>query len=89
MPFSTLRSPMASGIRGLQTQVGAGRPGSLDNRTTRHRRDAFDPVSWRIMHRTQIEGSSAPGELRSSRMDLGECPLRGRMRSLVNVSFRL
>jgi len=31
-----------------------------DNRTTMHRRDAFDPASRRIMHRTQIKGSSAP-----------------------------
>jgi len=31
-----------------------------DNRTTMHRRDAFDPASRRILHRTQIKGSSAP-----------------------------
>jgi len=31
-----------------------------DNRTTMHRRDAFDPKERRIMHRTQIKGSSAP-----------------------------
>lgn len=31
-----------------------------DNRTTMHRRDAFDPRSRRVMHRTQIKGSSAP-----------------------------
>ncbi len=31
-----------------------------DNRTTMHRRDAFDPSSRRIMHRTQIKGSCAP-----------------------------
>jgi taurine dioxygenase len=31
-----------------------------DNRTTMHRRDAFDPESRRIMHRTQIKGSHAP-----------------------------
>ena len=31
-----------------------------DNRTTMHRRDAFDPNSRRIMHRTQIKGSSKP-----------------------------
>jgi len=31
-----------------------------DNRTTMHRRDAFAPDSRRIMHRTQIKGSSAP-----------------------------
>ena len=30
-----------------------------DNRTTMHRRDAFDPASRRIMHRTQIKGSHA------------------------------
>jgi taurine dioxygenase len=31
-----------------------------DNRTTMHRRDAFDPRSRRVMHRTQIRGSGAP-----------------------------
>ena len=31
-----------------------------DNRTTMHRRDAFDPKSRRVMHRTQIKGSTAP-----------------------------
>jgi len=31
-----------------------------DNRTTMHRRDAFDPGSRRVMHRTQIKGSGAP-----------------------------
>ena len=31
-----------------------------DNRTTMHRRDAFDPRSRRVMHRTQIRGSAAP-----------------------------
>jgi taurine dioxygenase len=31
-----------------------------DNRTTMHRRDAFDPRARRIMHRTQIKGSAAP-----------------------------
>ena len=31
-----------------------------DNRTTMHRRDAFDPRSRRVMHRTQIKGSHAP-----------------------------
>ena len=31
-----------------------------DNRTTMHRRDAFDPNSRRVMHRTQIKGSHAP-----------------------------
>ena len=31
-----------------------------DNRTTMHRRDAFDPNARRVMHRTQIKGSSAP-----------------------------
>jgi taurine dioxygenase len=31
-----------------------------DNRTTMHRRDAFDPASRRVMHRTQIKGSGAP-----------------------------
>ena len=29
-----------------------------DNRTTMHRRDAFDPKARRVMHRTQIKGSS-------------------------------
>jgi taurine dioxygenase len=31
-----------------------------DNRTTMHRRDAFDSTTRRVMHRTQIKGSSAP-----------------------------
>ena len=31
-----------------------------DNRTTMHRRDAFDPKARRLMHRTQIKGSGAP-----------------------------
>jgi taurine dioxygenase len=31
-----------------------------DNRTTMHRRDAFDPRARRVMHRTQIKGSAAP-----------------------------
>jgi alpha-ketoglutarate-dependent taurine dioxygenase len=31
-----------------------------DNRTTMHRRDAFDPASRRVMHRTQIKGSGTP-----------------------------
>jgi taurine dioxygenase len=31
-----------------------------DNRTTMHRRDAFDPKARRVMHRTQIKGSSTP-----------------------------
>jgi len=31
-----------------------------DNRTTMHRRDAFDPKSRRVMHRTQIKGSGTP-----------------------------
>jgi taurine dioxygenase len=31
-----------------------------DNRTTMHRRDAFDPEARRVMHRTQIRGSGAP-----------------------------
>lgn len=36
------------------------RPGDLvfwDNRCTLHRRDAFDPASRRILHRTQVQGS--------------------------------
>jgi taurine dioxygenase len=35
-----------------------------DNRTTMHRRDAFDPKARRVMHRTQIKGSSAPRRAR-------------------------
>ena len=31
-----------------------------DNRCTMHRRDAFDPNSRRIMHRTQIKGDARP-----------------------------
>lgn len=36
-----------------------------DNRTTMHRRDAFDPTSRRVMHRTQVKGSSAPRRARA------------------------
>ena len=35
-----------------------------DNRTTMHRRDAFDPQARRVMHRTQIKGSAAPRRAR-------------------------
>ncbi len=31
-----------------------------DNRSTMHRRDAFDPASRRVMHRTQVKGSAPP-----------------------------
>ena len=31
-----------------------------DNRTTMHRREAFDPGARRVMHRTQIKGSQPP-----------------------------
>ena len=31
-----------------------------DNRCTMHRRDAFDPTSRRIMHRTQVKGERRP-----------------------------
>lgn len=31
-----------------------------DNRTTLHRRDAFDPLARRLMHRTQIRGDHRP-----------------------------
>ena len=31
-----------------------------DNRSTMHRRNAFDPESRRILHRTQIKGDAAP-----------------------------
>ena len=31
-----------------------------DNRMTMHRRDAFDPDTRRVMHRTQIRGTAAP-----------------------------
>ena len=31
-----------------------------DNRCTMHRRDAFDPATRRIMHRTQIKGKTRP-----------------------------
>ena len=37
-----------------------------DNRTTMHRRDAFDPKARRVMHRTQIRGSAAPRRVRLS-----------------------
>lgn len=35
-----------------------------DNRTTMHRRDAFDPKARRVMHRTQIKGSGTPRRAR-------------------------
>lgn len=38
-----------------------------DNRTTMHRRDAFDPKARRVMHRTQIKGSGAPKRARRPR----------------------
>jgi taurine dioxygenase len=38
-----------------------------DNRTTMHKRDAFDPGARRIMHRTQIKGSGAPSRATLSR----------------------
>ncbi len=41
----------------------AWRPGDLvmwDNRCTMHRRDAFDPSTRRIMHRTQVKGETRP-----------------------------
>jgi taurine dioxygenase len=31
-----------------------------DNRSTMHRRDAFDPESRRVMHRTQVKGDARP-----------------------------
>jgi taurine dioxygenase len=31
-----------------------------DNRSTMHRRDAFDPATRRIMHRTQVKGDARP-----------------------------
>jgi alpha-ketoglutarate-dependent taurine dioxygenase len=31
-----------------------------DNRSTMHRRDAFDPNCRRIMHRTQVKGDARP-----------------------------
>ena len=31
-----------------------------DNRCTMHRRDAFDPASRRVMHRTQVKGAAPP-----------------------------
>jgi alpha-ketoglutarate-dependent taurine dioxygenase len=31
-----------------------------DNRCTMHPRDAFDPNSRRIMHRTQVKGDARP-----------------------------
>ncbi len=31
-----------------------------DNRCTMHRRDAFDPGSRRVMHRTQVQGAAPP-----------------------------
>ena len=48
-------------------------PGDLvlwDNRTTMHRRDAFDPNARRVMHRTQIKGSAAPRRAAAARLRL-------------------
>jgi taurine dioxygenase len=45
------------------------RPGDLvmwDNRTTMHRRNAFDAGSRRVMHRTQIKGATTPAPAGSS-----------------------
>jgi alpha-ketoglutarate-dependent taurine dioxygenase len=39
-----------------------------DNRCTMHRRDAFDPASRRIMHRTQIKGAASPSTHRSAKL---------------------
>ena len=55
----------AGGARpaGAEWLVGGGALGDLvlwDNRTTMHRRDAFDPRARRVMHRTQIKGSATP-----------------------------
>ena len=41
-----------------------------DNRTTMHRRDAFDPKERRVMHRTQIKGLNAPRRAAASRLSL-------------------
>ena len=39
-----------------------------DNRTTMHRRDAFDSKARRVMHRTQIKGSGAPKRAARTRL---------------------
>jgi taurine dioxygenase len=39
-----------------------------DNRCTMHRRDAFDPASRRIMHRTQIKRAASPSTHRSAKL---------------------
>jgi taurine dioxygenase len=39
-----------------------------DNRCTMHRRDAFDPTSRRIMHRTQIKGPPPSAVSRSAKL---------------------
>ena len=39
-----------------------------DNRTTMHRRDAFEATARRVMHRTQIKGSGAPSRAARSRV---------------------
>ena len=44
------------------------RPGDLvmwDNRTTMHRRNAFDAGTRRVMHRTQIKGTTRPSSARA------------------------
>jgi taurine dioxygenase len=42
-----------------------------DNRTTMHRRDAFDSKARRVMHRTQIKGSGAPRRASAPRATAG------------------
>ncbi len=39
-----------------------------DNRSTLHRRDAFDPTSRRLMHRTQVRGATPPYGLKQNRI---------------------
>ena len=48
------------GDLGVPAQMGAGRPRALGQPHHHASRDAFDPNARRVMHRTQIKGSSAP-----------------------------
>ncbi len=49
-----------------------------DNRSTMHRRDPFDGEARRVMHRTQIKGSTPAGRLRGSSLpDLHQHPAGG------------
>ena len=55
-----------------------------DNRCTMHRRDAFDPSSRRIMHRTQVKGEQRPPDPRTP-LQLERHPDDGRIMRRRNL----